>query len=439
MPGHEAERNPKRRLYFAAGTLIVIALIAAVFFYSHPTNIVVMTTGAKGGAYEAFGQQYKAILARSGVELRLLPSGGAVENLKRLNDLRSGVTVGFVDGGLTNESESPDLHSLGSAFYEPLWFFCRGGIADVRLESLRGRKVAIGPEGSATRVVAERLLALNGVDRGIAQMMPLSAAESADALLRGDIDAAFMVASWDTPAVRRLLASSAVELVSFPRADAYVALLPFLTKLTVPAGVGDLATNRPPADVQVLALKASLVVRKDLDSALRYLLLDAAAQIHSAPDIFQKAAQFPAAEQVDLPLSDDAQQFFKSGRPLLQRALPFWLAVVVGKALFVLIPVVGILYPLARFAPALYGWSMRRRIFRFYGELKLIELELDSGRGDRGAMIQRLDRLQQRVNQLRVPTMYAQFLYVLRSHVGLIHAKLAHVPERSQEQPRRRS
>ena len=433
MPGYEAERNPKRSLYFAAGTLFVIALITGVLFYSRPTNTVVMTTGAKDGAYEAFGHQYKAILARSGVELRLLPSGGSVENFKRLNDPHSGVTVGFVDGGLTNESESPDLNSLGSAFYEPLWFFCRGGIPDVRLESLRGRKVAIGPEGSATRVVAERLLALNGVDRGIAQMMPLSGAESAEALLRGEIDAAFLVAPWDTPAVRRLLASSAVELVSFPRTDAYVALLPFLTKLTVPAGVGDLASNRPPADVPVLALKASLVVRKDLDSALQYLLLDAAVQIHSAPGIFQKAGQFPAAEQVDLPLSDDAQQFFKSGRPLLQRTLPFWLAGLVGKALFVLIPVVGILYPLARFAPALYGWSMRRRIFRYYGELKHIELELESGRGDRGEMIERLDLLEQRVNQLRVPTMYAQFLYVLRSHVALIHAKLEH----EREQPRR--
>jgi TRAP-type uncharacterized transport system substrate-binding protein len=157
MPEHEAERNPKRWLYYAAGTLTVIGLIAGVLLYLRPTNIVVMTTGAKGGAYEAFGQQYKAILARSGVELRLLPSGGSVENLKRLNDPRSGVSVGFLDGGLTNESESPDLNSLGSAFYEPLWFFCRGGIPDARLESLRGRKVAIGPEGSATRVVAERL------------------------------------------------------------------------------------------------------------------------------------------------------------------------------------------------------------------------------------------------------------------------------------------
>ena len=150
MPGHERVWKPKQRLYFALGTLTVIALLAGVLFYLRPTNIVVMTTGAKDGAYEAFGQQYKAILARSGVELRLLPSGGSVENLKRLNDRNSDVTVGFVDGGLTNESESPDLNSLGSAFYEPLWFFCRGGIPGVRLESLRGRKVAIGPEGSAT-------------------------------------------------------------------------------------------------------------------------------------------------------------------------------------------------------------------------------------------------------------------------------------------------
>ena len=145
------------------------------------------------------------------------------------------------------------------------------------------------------------------------------------------------------------------------RADAYVALYPFLSKATVPRGVGDLAENLPPADVTLFASKASLVVRKDLHSAIQYLLLNTAAQIHSGVGMFHRAGRFPAAEAIDLPLS-------KRGRSLLQiRAavpaahLPFWMASLVGRLLVLLIPIVAVLYPLVRFLPAMYDWLMRRR------------------------------------------------------------------------------
>ena len=88
-----------------------------------------------------------------------MSSAGALENLKRLNDPRSGVSVGFVQGGLTSQTQSPDLQSLGTLFYEPFWFFCRGVQPGRRLEDLRGRKMSIGPEGSGGRTLALKLLA----------------------------------------------------------------------------------------------------------------------------------------------------------------------------------------------------------------------------------------------------------------------------------------
>jgi hypothetical protein len=234
-----------------------------------------------------------------------------------------------------------------------------------------------------------------------------------------------MVASWDTPIVRQLLASSDVVLPGFPRADAYVALYPYLTKLILPAGVGNMATNRPPTDVNLLAPKASLLVRRELHPAIQYLLLDAAQEVHSAPGIFQKAGQFPAEEQVDVPLTKDAHQFYKSGRPFLQRYMPFWLAVLAGRLLVLLIPVVGVAYPLLRVVPALYGWSMRRRVFRLYGELKFIETEVERGReGAAKDLLARLDRLEERANHLRVPDAFAHFLYTLRDHIDLVRERL---------------
>jgi hypothetical protein len=282
----------------------------------------------------------------------------------------------------------------------------------------------VGLEGSGTRALVEQLLALNGLDGEGVKRLPLDAAEAADALLRGEIDAAAMVAPWSTPTVRSLLAATDVELLDFPRADAYVALRPHLTKLVVPAGVGNIAANRPPRDVHLLAVKASLIVRKDIDTELEYVLLDAASQVNSGADIFQRASQFPAPEAGDLPVAADAQQYYKSGRPFLQRYLPFRLSQLVGRLLVVLVPLLGVIYPLIRFVPTIYAWSMRRRVFQLYGELKMIEVDLEARRIDSAALLRRLNVLEGRADHLKVPLSFAQILYTLRSHIGLTRTRL---------------
>ena len=414
--------------FVAAGLVTLAALIWALSVLNPvPPRTVTMTTGGEGGAYHELGKRYREILSRSGVELRLLASGGGIENLRRLSDPRSGVSVGFVQGGAAGDSDRTDLVSLGTVMYEPLWFFYRGAHPGMRLEGLRGKRLSIGPEGSGTRDLAVTLLAANGIDRGVVQLFPLTAHDAGEQLLSGRIDAAMMVAGWESPVVRRLLASDEVELVSFPRADAYTALYPFLDKVTVPAGVGDLARNLPPADAVLLAPKTSLVVRKDLHPAIQYLLLDAAAQIHSGAGIFQKAGKFPAPEPGDLPLSDTAQQFHKTGRPLLQRYLPFWIAIFLWGLILLLIPVVGAFYPLFRVAPALYGWAMRRRIFRLYGELKYLEGDLEGldSAEDPGDLVPQLDSLESRANHLHVPLPYTNLLYNLRRDIHLVRDRLA--------------
>jgi TRAP-type uncharacterized transport system substrate-binding protein len=419
------------RLHFIFAVLIVMVLVTIFWtiiaaMRPMPPRSVVMVTGPEGSSFSEFGKRYRELLARNGIDLQLLPTVGALENLSRLNDPRSNAQIGFLQGGSLGREKSPDLESLGTVSYEPLWFFYRGVSLGRGLAGLRGGKISIGPEGSGSREVALKLLALNGIDERLVELLPLTPNDSAERLLRKEIDAALMFTSWDAPVVRRLIADKNIELFSFPRADAYVALYPFLNKLILPEGVGDLAKNRPPRDVILIAPKASLVARKDLHPAIQYLLLDAAEKIHSGPGIFQKAGQFPAAEAIDLPLSDVARQFHKSGRPFLQRHLPFWLAVLVDRLLVLLIPLVGVVYPLVRFAPSLYGLQMQRRIFRFYGELRFLERELES----RGAgqsiddLSSRLDRIEEKANHLRVPVFYSNMLYTLRMHISLVRGRM---------------
>jgi TRAP transporter TAXI family solute receptor len=425
--------RPALWLYVILGALILVALVATVAWLGPlPPKVVVMSSGTAGSDFELYARQYQAILKRSGVELRLLPSAGSLENLSRLNDHRSGVTVAFVQGGLTNQAQSPDLQSLGTVFYQPFWFFVRREIGAIRPEDLRGKRVAVGPEGGGTQLLAKKFLSLNGIDASELQLLPLTGAQAGEALLRDEIHVAAMVASCDTPIVRDLLASTDVNVVGAPRADAYVALQPDLTKLVLPAGVGDLARNRPPSDANLVATQASLIVRKDLHPAIQYLLLEAATEVHSAGGLFRKAGQFPAPDPVDLPVSKDARQFYKSGPPFLQRYLPYGLAVFATRLLLLLIPLIGVAYPLLRTAPGLYSWSMRRRIFRLYGELKFIEVELESRRGLEGLSAQ-LQRLEERANHLQVPFAFAPFLYQLRYHIDLVRERIRSAT--SQPQP----
>ncbi|HEY7140740.1 MAG TPA: TAXI family TRAP transporter solute-binding subunit [Methylomirabilota bacterium] len=402
------------------------ALVIAAIWYTTsalsplPPRTVTMATGADGGAYQEVGKRYREVLGRHGITLKLLPTAGALENLALLRDPRSGVGIGLLQGGITSQKESPDLAALGTVFYEPLWFFHRGVLEGRDLEALRGRKISIGPEGSGTRALVLQLLARQRIGQGFAQLLALSHQEAAEALIRGEIDAAFMLAAWDSPAVRQLVTEDGIALVSFPRADTYVALYPFLSKLTLPAGVGDMAKNRPPAAVTLFAPKASLVVRKDLHPAIQSLLLDAAEQVHSGPGIFHQTRQFPTAEAVDLPLSDEARQYYRSGRPFLQRNLPFWLAVAIGRLLVFLIPLVGVMYPLFRLTPALYAWNVRRRIVRMYRDLKDLEEDAPSP----GALNEGLERLEERARHLQVPLFYSDSLYTLRLHIAMVRERL---------------
>jgi TRAP-type uncharacterized transport system substrate-binding protein len=407
--------------HFSVVAMLIMTLGAGVFvFATLPPRTIVMATGPEGGANYELGARYREILAKSGVTLQLRPTSGSVENLHLLRDSKSGVSAALVQGGVGNKTEFPDVESLGAIGYEPLWLFYRTEMG-ANLQALAGRRLSIGPEGSGSRALALDILAKTRINNIIGEMLSFPPEVASEKLTAGDIDAAFIVASWDSPIIHTLLNAKGVEIASFARADAFVALFPFLTKLTLPAGVVDLVTNRPSADVVLLAPKASLVVRGDLHSAVQYLLLTAAATIHSGPGIFQKAGQFPAAESIDFPLSNEAQRFYKSGRPFLQQYLPFWLAIFVERAIFTLVPLIALMYPLFKILPTLYDWLMQSRIERLYTEMRTIEGTRDGDTQGTGAkkFEAELDLLERRASR-SLPASYGSSLYTLRSHIGLI-------------------
>jgi len=158
-------RRPRRsrsgsRLVVALGALAVIAAVTwatLTIGNPFPPRTVTMATGPEGSAYHEFGDRYRQLFERAGFDLRLVPSLGGVENLALLGDPGSGVSVAFIEGGLTTREKSPDILSLGTIALEPLWMFFRGRWEGNVAERVAGKRISIEPEGSATRVLARRM------------------------------------------------------------------------------------------------------------------------------------------------------------------------------------------------------------------------------------------------------------------------------------------
>jgi len=419
----------RRPLLIVLGLVLLgIALWAAVAALRPlPGRSFAMATGPEGSAYAAFGERYRAALAVHGVELRLVPSSGSYDNLVKLGDAESGISAAFVQAGTTSTAESPDLLSLGTMFYEPLWVFCRcpAETRDVSFHERIGTHVSIGPEGSATRALALRLMKMNNVDLARFRFEAFAPERAAEALVGGQLDAVIIDSAWEAPAVQRLLADPSLDLVSFPRADAYVALMPHLSKVQLPMGVANLALNRPSQDVTLIAPKAQLVVRSDLHPALQYLLIDAAERIHGGPGVFNGAGAFPAPEQIDLPLSREAQHMYRNGPNFLRRHLPFWLAELVQRLLLLAIPLIGIVYPLTSVAPKVWRWQIDRRVHSVYRDLLRLEKEMrttPAGRR-RDELHAELDELEARVARARLPDSFAAAVYELKQNIRFIQER----------------
>ena len=400
----------------------LVAWLAIVLLRRLPQRTVVMAVYPEGSLNAELAIRYQQALARDGVDLKLSPSAGAVEAIARLRDPKSATCVALIPGGLTNEQESPELESLGTLFYQPLWIFARGHPLRSR-GHLRGLRLSVGPEGSSSRALSLTLLGHAGIiDERSVTLLPFTPSESAQKLIDGDIDAAVFLDGWESPTVQQLLNTKDVSLESIPRPDAFVALYAYLNKLVLPAGVVDMAGPRPPRDIILIAPMSSLVVRKDLHPSIQYLLLQAAVEIHSPAGMFHTAGQFPAPESIGLPLSPYAREFYRTGMPFLHRHLPFWLAALVEQPILWLVPLMIVLFPVFRLAPTVYDWAEKRRVYRLYAELKRLENEmLFAANGkNREHFIEQLDRLEDRANRLSVPAPFKPLVYVLRLHIGMV-------------------
>jgi TRAP-type uncharacterized transport system substrate-binding protein len=175
----------------------VVSWLALEYFVPSLPNRIIIATGGQGTTFQYFGEQYRKRFARSGVNLIVRETAGALENLALLKDQNSGVQIGFLTGGLSNSDEAPNLLSMGLISDVPFWIFYPSSESLAGLSQLRGKRIAVGPDGSAARYTAERLLGKANIDAKTATLLPLSGDAAVDALMDGRADVALLVGGSD--------------------------------------------------------------------------------------------------------------------------------------------------------------------------------------------------------------------------------------------------
>ena len=425
-----------RGLVLAVGLILLVSLVVTLvafgIFDSAAPSTLTITSGPVGSAFQRNAEQYKTILAKQGVSLKILPSEGSRANLEQLANPKIKVDVGFVLGGEASAAAAQNLVSLGSISYQPLMIFYRG-VPKRLLSEFKGLRLDIGPPGSGSNSLANTLLAANGIKPGDGTTyIDTLSDDTIRALNESRIDAFFAMSdSTPSPVIRQLLRTPDIHLFNVAQADGYARRIPYLNKLQLPRGSLDFGEDIPREDVQLVGPTVELIARETLHPALSDLLLEAAREVHGKAGLYKKRGEFPAPLEHEFRISPDATRYYESGKSFLYRTFPFWVASLIARSIAVLVPVLLVLVPAIKIVPVLYRWRMTSRIYRWYGALQRLERDalqpsVDAMR--RAELMRHLDHIESAVVKIVIPPAFGDLFYALRGHIGAVRASLLAEP-----------
>ena len=407
--------------------LVAVCAVAIHYWQPAPPQSIIIATGPSGGAAHRAGERYLVALAKRGIKVELLNTSGSLENRAKLLDDDAGIAAAFVQTGSATESDGPWLSTIAGIYPEPMWVFYRSPKPLKQASELAGKKIAIGPRGSGTRHLSLDVFAAYGVDVEAQPHLDVTGLEGADALLKGSVDAMVLVTGENSALVQTLLREPGIRLLGFPQSAALSRRFPNLSTVTLSPGIIDLARNLPPQDIPLIAAMSQLMIRSDLHPALIRVLAEAAKEIHGGSGWFHKAGDFPTMRGTDLPVDADAERYFVSGTPFLQRHLPFWVAVWIERTLILLLPLLAIGIPAVRVVPVLYNWRMRARIYRWYAEVRHLDSEVlhhPPAPEETPAILAKLAQIEAHADKIRIPLAFARELYDLKVHIEFVRRRL---------------
>jgi uncharacterized protein len=460
----------RRVRQFLAATAAIFAGVIALLWLAitilkpGPPGRIVIATGGAGGVYHEFAESLVPDLARNGIKLELRPlieGTGSLKALLAATDTEA--HAGIIKGGMLSSlqgryasledraehaREANGLRSVGRLFHEPIWVFYKGPAQVRNLSEFKGRRIIVGSAMSGARLIVVKLLKANGIDASNSNLIFEDLADDAGAMMTNKADVAFVIATAETPKVQKLLRVPNILLMNFAAdAEAYTNRFPALQKIVLHQGAVEFAPDLPSADITLLSTTAALVVRSDLHPALMLLLARAVQRNpkrsfdrEGDPVLFYEPGKYPSIQDPEYEVAPDVRTLFRSGEmPFLLRTfapmaknmgINFWVPAFAhvngSRTILLLIPILSVLLPLTRILPMAYNWSIRRRLLRWYSQLKSLEASIvpDGGDDHLDEKVAELEYIDTAVRRIRVPLAFSDQLYDLRGHINLVRQRL---------------
>jgi TRAP transporter TAXI family solute receptor len=208
-----------RRLVLAG--LAASPILRPTGVFAQGQNIAI-ATGGTGGVYYPMGGGMANVLSKHlpGVQATARVTGGSVDNLKLIGSEQSEVAFTMVDAALNAvkgedkfQSGKLDVKTLMVLYPNRMHVVSTDKRGITKMSDLKGKRVSTGSPGGATEVMAFRVIEAAGLDRDKDMTRErLGAAESANALKDGKIDAFFWVGGLPTAAVTDVAATPGLKI-----------------------------------------------------------------------------------------------------------------------------------------------------------------------------------------------------------------------------------
>lgn len=401
--------------------IILSFYITSKFIEPPVKKELIIATGLKEGAYYKTALEYKKLMEKSNVKITLLQTKGSVENLELL--LQKKADIAFLQNGIIPKNSELSQRSIANIYYEPLWVFYKNENYQMDyIIELISKKIAIGIEGSGTNDLATKILLSNGINPSNSKILNISTKEAKKSLIKGEIDALFIVSTEDNPIIKQLLENPSINVLNFKRAKAYSRTYNFMEALNLYEGTIDLYKNIPSSNIKLLSTTASLAVNADVPNELIRLLLKNMKQVHNNKNLFSKNDEFPNIKNLNLEVHEEAIKYYNYGDNFLEKIFPYWIASNIDRLKILIIPLLTLFFPLFKGIFPLYTWTMRSKIFKWYKQLNILEKELHSlNKEQLKEKIIYLENLKEEINKVtKVPLSFMGEYYNLSLHIDLM-------------------
>ena len=190
---------------------------------------IAIATGGTGGVYYPLGGGMANVLSKyvPGYQVTAEVTGGSVDNLKLINSGQSEIAFVMADAALDAlngedkfKGTKVPVRTLMVLYPNQMHVVTIEGTGIEKMSDLKGKRVSTGSPGSATEVMAFRVIEAAGLDKDKDMKRErLGVAESVNAIKDRKIDAFFWVGGLPTAAVTDLGATPNVKIKLIDHAD----------------------------------------------------------------------------------------------------------------------------------------------------------------------------------------------------------------------------